>query len=190
MEMTGEQLIPLSQDRVWRGLNDPQILMQCVTGCETIDKVSENEYKIAMTAAIGPVKAKFTGKLVLSDLKPPHSYSISFDGSGGPAGFAKGGAQVRLAPEGSGTRMSYSAKANVGGKLAQIGSRLIDGVAKKMADDFFTRFNEVMAPQAAEAPALAAQAEAVPFNPIWIVAAAIAVMLIIAWALGPAKYIS
>ena len=145
MEMTGEQLIPLPQQRVWEALNDPAILKACIPGCESIEKISDTEYKVAMTAAIGPVKAKFNGKLLLADLNPPHSYSIAFEGSGGAAGFGKGAAQVSLLPEGSGTRLTYKATASVGGKLAQIGSRLIDGVAKKMSDDFFARFNAMVA---------------------------------------------
>ncbi len=150
MEMTGEQLIPLPQQRVWEALNDPAILKVCLSGCESIEKISDTEYKVAMTAAIGPVKAKFNGKLLLADLNPPHSYSIAFEGSGGAAGFGKGVAQVSLLPEGSGTRLTYKATASVGGKLAQIGSRLIDGVAKKMSDDFFARFNATVAPAAVE----------------------------------------
>ncbi len=145
MEMTGEQLIPVAQEKVWQGLNDPEVLKACIAGCESIDKVSDNEYKVVIVAAVGPVRAKFNGKLLLSDLNPPNSYSLSFEGSGGAAGFGKGGAQVSLKTEGSGTRLSYSAKASVGGKLAQVGSRLIDGVAKKMADDFFAAFNENLA---------------------------------------------
>ena len=151
MEMTGEQLIPLPQQKVWEALNDPAILKACIPGCENIEKISDTEYKVAMTAAIGPVKAKFNGKLLLADLNPPHSYSIAFEGSGGAAGFGKGGAQVSLLPEGSSTRLTYKATASVGGKLAQIGSRLIDGVARKMADDFFARFNATVAPAPATA---------------------------------------
>src|SRR6185503_11407243 len=193
MEMTGEQLIPAPQDAVWRGLNDPEILKQCIAGCESIEKISDTDYKILMTAAVGPVKAKFTGKLLLSDLNPPNSYSIAFEGSGGAAGFGKGGAQVQLKPEGSSTRLSYSAKATVGGKLAQIGSRLVDGVARKMADDFFVKFNQVVggsgARVAAGAAGVPAPAASQPAGdepgsaPIWIVAATIAVMLVIWWAL-------
>jgi carbon monoxide dehydrogenase subunit G len=152
MEMTGEQLIPLPQQRVWEALNDPEILRSCIAGCESMERVSDTEYKVVLSAAIGPVKARFNGKLLLSDLNPPTSYSLAFEGSGGAAGFGKGGAQVRLAPEGGSTRLSYSAKATVGGKLAQIGSRLIDGVAKKMSDDFFTKFNATLSPAAAGAP--------------------------------------
>jgi len=145
MEMTGEQRIALPQQKVWEALNDPQILKACIPGCESIEKVSDNEYKVAMTAAVGPVKAKFSGKLLLSDLNPPNSYSLAFEGSGGAAGFGKGSAQVALRPEGNETVLTYKATATVGGKLAQIGSRLIDGVAKKMSDDFFNRFNQTVA---------------------------------------------
>ena len=151
MEMSGEQHIPLPQQRVWEALNDPEILKACIPGCESIDRVSENEYKVAMTAAVGPVKAKFSGKLLLSDINPPNSYSLAFEGSGGAAGFGKGSAQVSLAPESGGTLLTYKAQASVGGKLAQIGSRLIDGVARKMADDFFIRFNKTVAPAAESA---------------------------------------
>ncbi len=158
MDMTGEQLIPLPRQRVWEALNDPETLKACIPGCESIDRVSDTEYKIAMTAAIGPVKAKFAGKLQLSDLNPPESYTIAFEGSGGAAGFGKGGAKVVLAPEGESTRLVYTANATVGGKLAQIGSRLIDGVAKKMAEDFFAKFNQILAPVPAEAAIATPQA--------------------------------
>ncbi|HEX7813388.1 MAG TPA: carbon monoxide dehydrogenase subunit G [Burkholderiales bacterium] len=160
MEMSGEQRIPLAQQRVWEALNDPEILKACIPGCESIERVSDNEYKVAMIAAVGPVKAKFSGKLLLSDLDPPNSYSLAFEGSGGAAGFGKGTAQVALRPDGSDTLLTYKAKASVGGKLAQIGSRLIDGVAKKMSDDFFARFNSTVAPAGA-VPA-AALPEAAP----------------------------
>jgi carbon monoxide dehydrogenase subunit G len=146
MEISGEQRIPLAQQQVWEALNNPDILKACIAGCESIERVSDNEYKVVMVATVGPVKAKFTGKLLLSDLNPPHSYSLAFEGSGGAAGFGKGGAQVRLAPAEGGTLLTYKATASVGGKLAQIGSRLIDGVARKMADDFFARFNSTVAP--------------------------------------------
>jgi len=149
MEMTGEQLIALPQQRVWEALNDPEVLKACIPGCESIDKVSDTEYAVAMVAAVGPVKARFSGKLKLADLNPPNSYSIAFEGSGGAAGFGKGGAHVELVPEGTATRLRFNANASVGGRLAQVGSRLIDGVAKKMADDFFARFNRTVAPPAA-----------------------------------------
>ena len=145
MEMTGEQLIPASQQQTWDALNDPDMLKQCVPGCESIEPAGDNQYQVLMVARVGPVSAKFKGKLTLSDVRPPNSYSIAFEGQGGAAGFAKGGAQVRLSAQADGTRLSYEAKANVGGKLAQIGSRLVDAAAKKVADEFFRNFNQKMA---------------------------------------------
>ena len=147
MEMTGEQLVPAPQRVVWDALNDPAMLKASVPGCEGIDPIGENQYQVLMVARVGPVSAKFKGKLTLSDIKPPTSYAIAFEGQGGPAGFAKGGAQVRLSTEGMTTRLAYDVKASVGGKLAQIGSRLIDAAAKKVADDFFRNFNETMSKQ-------------------------------------------
>ena len=142
MEMKGEQLIPAPQQVVWDALNEPAVLKVCVPGCESIEKSGDNEYQVLMVARVGPVSAKFKGKLTLSDIKAPSSYSISFEGQGGAAGFAKGSAQVRLSSAGAHTKLSYEVKANVGGKLAQIGSRLVDAAAKKVADDFFRNFNE------------------------------------------------
>jgi uncharacterized protein len=142
MEMTGNQLIHASQADTWKALNDPEILKACIPGCETIDRTSENEYVVQMTARVGPVSAKFKGKMALSNIKPTESYSISFEGQGGVAGFAKGGADVNLTTEGHDTRLAYKVKANVGGKLAQIGSRLVDAAANKVATDFFVAFNE------------------------------------------------
>ncbi len=194
MEMSGEQRIPLSQQRVWDALNDPEILKACIPGCESIERVAENEYKVAMTASVGPVKAKFSGKLMLSDIQPPNSYAIAFEGSGGAAGFGKGGAQVKLANDGGVTLLTYKANATVGGKLAQIGSRLIDGVAKKMSDDFFAKFNEIVVAAAApattaESATTAAPAAATPIAhrasiPGWLwVMGAVLLMLLLFYAL-------
>ena len=182
MEMTGEQLIPLPQQRVWEALNNPEILKACIAGCESMERVSDTEYKVTLSAAVGPVKARFNGKLLLTELNPPTSYSLAFEGSGGAAGFGKGGAQVRLSAEGNSTRLSYSAKATVGGKLAQIGSRLIDGVAKKMSDDFFVKFNQTLSPARAEVTAPAATSH-IPETVhgsgtwLWVIAAGAAVAL-------------
>jgi carbon monoxide dehydrogenase subunit G len=143
--MTGEQLIAASQQDTWVALNDPEVLKACVPGCESITLVNENEYQVHMTARVGPVSAKFRGRLSLSDIKPPNSYSLAFEGQGGAAGFAKGAAQVRLTPASAKeTKLAYDVKANVGGKLAQIGSRLVDAAAKKVADEFFQNFNKKM----------------------------------------------
>ncbi len=188
MDMTGEQLIPLPRQRVWEALNDPEVLKACIPGCDTIERVSDTEYRIAMTAAVGPVKAKFSGKLLLSDLIPPASYALAFEGSGGAAGFGKGGAKVQLAEEGDATRLTYSATATVGGKLAQIGSRLIDGVARKMAEDFFAKFRSVVTPPVAALPATEASAVPPPAPerperkiPVWMwIVIALAVALVVA----------
>jgi uncharacterized protein len=145
MEMTGEQLVPASQQDTWNALNDPEILKACVPGCEAIDPLAQNEFQVAMVARVGPVSAKFKGKLSLSDLDPPNSYSIAFEGQGGAAGFGKGSARVTLAPQEGGTRLGYTVNASVGGKLAQIGSRLVDAAARKIADDFFKAFNDKVA---------------------------------------------
>ena len=145
MEMSGEERIPASQGDTWAALNDPEILKACVPGCEAIDLLAENEYQVLMVARVGPVSAKFKGKLALSELNPPHSYAIAFEGQGGAAGFGKGSARVQLAPDGEGTKLSYQVTASVGGKLAQIGSRLVDAAARKVATDFFAAFNDKVA---------------------------------------------
>ena len=147
MEMTGEQVIKLSQDETWRALNDTEVLKTCIPGCETIEQISPTEYQLTMTAKVGPVNAKFKGKMTLTDVEPPRTYTLHFEGQGGVAGFARGNANVQLAPEAEGTRLTYAVKAMVGGKLAQVGARLIDGVAKKLADQFFTAFTAHVSPE-------------------------------------------
>ena len=154
MDMTGEFRIPAPRQRVWEGLNDPQILKECIPGCQTIEKVSDTEFAAKVLAQVGPVKANFAGKVTLSDLDPPQSYTIAGEGSGGVAGFAKGSAKVNLAEDGGATLLHYTVQAHVGGKLAQIGSRLIDSVARKMAENFFTRFGAAVA---SEQPAKASE---------------------------------
>jgi uncharacterized protein len=142
LEIYGEKLLTVPRLDVWRALNDPAVLQRCLAGCDTFEEDGENtnNYRVAMRAAVGPVRARFAGKLQLSDIVAPTSYALSFEGSGGVAGFGKGTAQVVLEDAGEGTRLSYVAKAQVGGRLAQVGARLIDGVTKRMADDFFSRF--------------------------------------------------
>lgn len=137
MEMSSTQLVPASPEQTWHALNDPETLKACIPGCESFDRIADNEYAVALTAKVGPVNAKFKGKMRLEDVAPPHSYSLVFEGQGGAAGFAKGNAKVDLTPDGSGTQIAYTVHAQVGGKLAQIGSRLVDGAAKKMSNDFF-----------------------------------------------------
>jgi hypothetical protein len=145
MDMTGEFRIPAPRQKVWEALNDPEVLKQSIPGCDEIQKLSDTELAAKVTAKVGPVKARFGGKVVLSDLDPPNGYKITGEGSGGAAGFAKGGATVRLADDGSdATLLTYTVEAHVGGKLAQIGSRLIDATARKMAEEFFTRFSDAV----------------------------------------------
>jgi carbon monoxide dehydrogenase subunit G len=145
MDMTGEYRISAPRQRVWEALNDPETLKAAIPGCEELTRLSDNEMEAKVRAKVGPVSATFTGKVTLSDLNPPISYKIAGEGKGGAAGYAKGGADVSLAEDGADTVLSYQAKADVGGKLAQIGSRLIQGTAKKMADDFFGKFSAMVA---------------------------------------------
>lgn len=142
MDLTGEQLIPLNQAETWRALNDTAVLKDCIPGCESIEQLSDTEYQLTMTAKVGPVNAKFKGKMTLSEMDPPNSYTLTFEGQGGVAGFAKGQATVQLATEAEATRLGYVVNAMIGGKLAQVGARLIDGVAKKIAEQFFSEFNK------------------------------------------------
>ena len=150
MDMTGSYRVEAPRERVWEALNDPEILRQCISGCEEVQKVSDTEFTAKVTAKVGPVSAKFSGKVTLSDLDPPNGYTITGEGSGGAAGFGKGGASVRLEPDGTGTLLSYTANAKVGGKLAQIGSRLVDATARKMADEFFARFSAIVGESSGE----------------------------------------
>lgn len=142
MELTGEYRISAPQKAVWEALNDEDILKKCVPGCESMEKLGDTEFKAVAVAKVGPVKAKFSGKVTLSDIDPPNGYKITGQGTGGAAGFAKGGADVRLVSDGGETVLTYQVEAQVGGKLAQIGQRFIDAAAKKMADDFFSAFSE------------------------------------------------
>jgi hypothetical protein len=144
MDMTGEQRIAASQQAVWAALNDAEVLRQSIPGCESLEKLSDTEMAAKVKLQIGPVRANFSGKVTLSDLDPPNSYRISGEGSGGAAGFAKGGAVVRLSEAGGATLMRYEVKADVGGKIAQLGGRLIDSTAKKLADEFFQRFTTIV----------------------------------------------
>jgi uncharacterized protein len=156
MEMNGSRTVPADVDTTWRALNDPEALKACIPGCESVERVSDNEYRLTMTARVGPVSARFAGRIVLADIVAPTSYTLSFEGQGGAAGFAKGEARVTLSANEPGTRIDYQVKSQVGGKLAQIGSRLVDGAAAKVADDFFARFVDRLggAPAAAESTQL------------------------------------
>lgn len=145
MNMDGEERIGASIERVWEALNDPEILMQSIPGCQSLEKTSDTELTAVVALKIGPVKAKFNGSVELKNLNPPNGYSIVGEGKGGVAGFAKGGADVSLKPDGAdATILTYTAKADVGGKLAQLGSRLITSTSKKLASQFFSKFNETV----------------------------------------------
>lgn len=197
MDMSGEYTIPAPREKVWEALNDPEVLKQCIDGCQTLEKTSDTEFQAKVTAKVGPVKATFNGKVNLSDIDPPNGYTISGEGQGGVAGFAKGGAQVSLSGEGNETVLNYEANAEVGGKLASVGSRLVLGVAKKTADDFFSKFSDIVGGggEAAEAPAEAAAAVPEPASApagqpkagvspaVWVVGA-IVVIAVAAWLLS------
>jgi carbon monoxide dehydrogenase subunit G len=152
MTMSGEYQLPVPRETVWQALNDADTLKSCIPGCEQLDKISDTEFQAVATTKIGPVKATFKGKVILTDLDPPNGYKISGQGDGGVAGFAKGGATVTLLPKDGGTLLTYAVEAQIGGKLAQLGQRLVNGVAKKLADEFFQRFSAAVNAQATVAP--------------------------------------
>lgn len=180
MEMQGTRQLAINQQQTWDALNDPEVLKLCIPGCDKIEASGENQYSMGVSLKIGPLAAKFAGKIALSDINAPHSYTIAFEGQGGPAGFGKGNAKVQLNPNAEGLALDYTVQASVGGKIAQVGQRLIDGVAKSMAEDFFKRFDEEMQkryPQAyaekpqAGAPAAARTSAGIP-SWVWLAAGA------------------
>ena len=144
MDMQGSRQLAVTQQQAWDALNDPAVLKACIPGCDKVEPTGEKQYAIGMALKIGPVSAKFSGKINLSDINPPVSYKINFEGQGGPAGFGKGDSAVTLTPNADGCELAYTVHASVGGKIAQLGQRLIDGAAKMMAEDFFKRFDEEM----------------------------------------------
>jgi carbon monoxide dehydrogenase subunit G len=177
MEMQGSRHLAVTQQQAWEALNDPEVLKTCIPGCEKVEPTGENQYAIGMSVKVGPVAARFNGKIQLQDVLPPNSYTLNFEGQGGPAGFGKGQARVKLAPpaEGAGCELAYTATAQVGGKIAQVGQRLVDGVARSMAEDFFRRFDEEMNrrfPQAVMADAAVAAQQPAPTPskrmPLWV----------------------
>ena len=197
MDMSGERRIAASRERVWSALNDPEILKASIPGCETLTRESDNDLKATVSMKIGPIAAKFAGKVQLLDLDPPNSYRIEGEGQGGVAGFAKGGASVVLTEDGADTVLAYNVKAQVGGKIAQLGARLIDATAKQMADAFFDRFAAAVVtpapvdgapaaapPAPAPAPAISVK-DLVPEKPLgisrqtWIIVAILVVVLIV-----------
>jgi hypothetical protein len=184
MEIQGEFEIPAARQQVWEALNDPEVLKQCVPGCQEIEKISDTEFVAKATLKIGPVKASFRGKVTLSDLDPPNGYKISGEGQGGVAGFARGEADVRLDDRNGATVLNYAAKATVGGKLAQVGQRLLDTTARKLADEFFGKFSEVVgtapamaAAQVVEPPAAAPAGGIAPWT--WVIGVLVVVSLLL-----------
>jgi uncharacterized protein len=170
MEFKGKYSLPATPDRVWDALHDPTVLSASIPGCEKLEKISEREYQATATLKIGPVKARFHGKVTIEDVSPPagvaHAMVLTGEGQGGAAGFARGQSEVRLSYSGDDTVLEYNANANVGGKLAQVGQRLIDGAAKSVADEFFSRFSAVMQPPAPPAPAIpVSPADMIPAEP-------------------------
>jgi carbon monoxide dehydrogenase subunit G len=158
MDMTGERRIPAPRQVVWKALNDPEVLRVTIPGCESLEKQSDTAMKATASVKIGPISARFTGNVQLSDIDPPNGYTISGEGQGGVAGFAKGGAKVNLADDGGITVLHYEVHAQVGGKIAQLGARLVDATAKQLADQFFDRFSARVAPAPAVAPPAAVTA--------------------------------
>jgi carbon monoxide dehydrogenase subunit G len=150
MDMTGERRIEASRETVWQALNDPVVLKASIPGCESLEKLSDTDMKATASVKIGPIAARFNGAVHLSDIDPPHGYTIGGEGQGGVAGFAKGGAKVRLEPAGEATLLQYEVHAQVGGRIAQLGARLVDATAKQMADSFFDRFSAQVAPPVPE----------------------------------------
>lgn len=145
MEMLGTRQLGVTQQQAWEALNDPETLKACLAGCDKFESAGDDTYNVGMAVKIGPVSAKFTGKVTLSEITPPASYKLSFEGQGGVAGFGKGASSVTLTPNDAGCELAYTVQAQVGGKIAQLGQRLVDGAAKSMADDFFKRFDALMA---------------------------------------------
>jgi hypothetical protein len=167
MELTGERLIPASQAATWAALNDPEALKACIAGCESLERTGDDAFDAVVAVRVGPVSARFKGSLKMRDVQAPERYTIEFEGQGGAAGFGKGSADVSLAPEAGGTLLRYAARAQVGGKMAQIGSRLVDAAAAKIAGDFFTAFEaRLTAPAAAPAPAPVEAAAAPAADPV------------------------
>jgi len=180
MELTGERLIPAPLLTTWGALNDPEILKQCIAGCESLERTGPDVLDAVVAVKVGPINARFKGTLKISNVHAPHTYTITFDGQGGVAGFGKGSADVSLSEEGDQTRLRYSVRAQVGGKMAQVGARLIDAAAAKIAEDFFAAFEARLRPAPTEAADVAAsEGEAASAAPagrkpwIWIVGAAV-----------------
>jgi uncharacterized protein len=176
MELQGERLIPASVDKTWAALNDPEALKACIAGCESLERTGPDAYTAVVALKVGPVSARFKGNLQMTNVQAPSSYTINFDGQGGVAGFGKGSADVALSAEGAQTRLKYNARAQVGGKMAQIGSRLIDAAAGKITEDFFKAFEANLQ---AGAPPVPAVAEAAGIGKVWWIVGAVVVLAVL-----------
>jgi len=188
MDMQASRQLAVTQQQAWDALNDPEVLKLCIPGCDRVEATGPDQFAVGVALKIGPVSAKFAGKITLSEMHPPNSYTLTFDGQGGAAGFGKGSAKVLLTPNEGGCELAYTVHAQVGGKVAQLGQRLVDGAAKSMAEDFFKRFDDEMQrryPPAAVAVAPAAEPEAVaetgPKVPVWVWVAGVAVLAAVWW---------
>jgi len=181
MELQGERLIPASVDKTWAALNDPDTLKACIAGCESLERTGDDGFTAVVALKVGPVSARFKGNLQMTNIQPPNGYTINFDGQGGVAGFGKGSADVALTPDGANTLLKYNARATVGGKMAQVGARLIDAAAGKITDDFFKAFEAQLQPaeptaEAAATPAAAEPAAGGGIKMVWWLIAAVVVL--------------
>ena len=188
MDMQGSRVLNATQEQTWQALNDPDILKACIPGCDKFELAEPHVYAVGVALKIGPVAAKFTGKVSLMDIVPPNSYALQFEAQGGIAGFGKGESKVELKPVDAGVELNYTVHSQVGGKIAQLGQRLIDGVAKTLAEDFFTRFEEQLqarhgggANASAASDANKESAEATGATPTWIWALAIVIAASASW---------
>ena len=183
MELQGERLIPASKDKTWAALNDPEALKACIAGCESLERTGDDAYTAVVALKVGPVSARFKGNLQMSNVQAPNSYTINFDGQGGVAGFGKGSADVALTAEGEQTRLKYNARAQVGGKMAQIGSRLIDATAAKITEDFFKAFDANLRASNAPGGAVAAPVAIAPgdtgVGKVWWLIGAVVVLAVL-----------
>ena len=185
MDMEGSRVLHVTREQAWLALNDPEVLKACVPGCDRLEASGENQYNAGVAVKIGPVSAKFAGKILLSDIVAPTSYTLAFEGQGGAAGFGKGSAQVRLADHAEGCELRYTANATVGGKIAQMGQRLIDGVARSMAEDFFKRFDAELQRRHPPAEGTVVAPEATPAAPsLPYIVALLAGAALLVWLLG------
>jgi carbon monoxide dehydrogenase subunit G len=188
MDMQGQRQLFVTQQQAWEALNNPEMLKACIPGCDKFELAEANVYNVGVAIKIGPVSAKFTGKVTLSDILPPTSYALQFEAQGGVAGFGKGQSQVTLTPNAEGCELSYTVHSTVGGKLAQLGQRLMDGAAKSLAEDFFRRFDEALqaqyprseaAPEAA--PAQLGKGGSPAATPAWVWAVGAVALAAAAW---------